>query len=126
MADILTRVFGDLVARLGGPLHFRFYFQPLMAVVFAAIDGRRDARVGRPPYSWTLLTQTGQRLELMRLGWRSVGKVFILALLLDAIYQVRVSHSFYPGEALIVALALAVVPYLLLRGTVNRLARRKR
>jgi hypothetical protein len=31
---------------------------------------------------------------------------------------------FYPGEALIVAFILACVPYLLLRGPVNRMGRR--
>jgi hypothetical protein len=43
---------------------------------------------------------------------------------MDVIYQWIVQRWIYPGETLIVAMALAVIPYLLLRGPVNRLARR--
>ena len=57
-------------------------------------------------------------------GWKSVGKVFILALVLDVAYQILVLRFVYPGEALLVAFMLAIVPYLILRGLVTRLARR--
>ena len=60
---------------------------------------------------------------MLRDGWKSVGKVFVLALVLDAVYQVMVLRFVYPGEALVVALLLAIVPYLVLRGLVTRLAR---
>jgi lauroyl/myristoyl acyltransferase len=42
---------------------------------------------------------------------------------MDLIYQVIVLRWFYPLEALIVALVLAFLPYILLRGPVNRIAR---
>ena len=42
---------------------------------------------------------------------------------MDAIYQYQVLKTFYPGEAVIIALALAFVPYLLIRGPVARTAR---
>jgi hypothetical protein len=58
-------------------------------------------------------------------GWKSVGRVFILAVVLDAVYQIIAIHFFYPGEALIVAFILAILPYLIVRGLVTRLARRK-
>ncbi len=58
---------------------------------------------------------------MLRTGWQSVGKVFILALILDAIYQYIELRWFYPGEAIAVALSLAIIPYTLLRGPVNRL-----
>lgn len=51
-----------------------------------------------------------------------MAKVFIIAFVIDAIYQYIVLRWFYPGEALIVAFVLAVVPYVLIRGPVNRLA----
>jgi hypothetical protein len=47
----------------------------------------------------------------------------ILAVILDAIYQFEELDKFYPGEALIVALVLAFIPYLLIRGPAARLAR---
>jgi hypothetical protein len=51
--------------------------------------------------------------------------VFILAVVLDVVYQL-IEHRWvvYPGEAVLVAIILAIVPYLLLRGPVNRIARR--
>jgi len=62
---------------------------------------------------------------MLKDGWKSVGKVFVLAVFLDVVYQLKVLHIVYPGEVLIVALTLAIVPYLILRGLVNRLASRK-
>ncbi len=46
-----------------------------------------------------------------------------LALVLDLIYQVVQLKWIYPLEALVVAFTLAFLPYLLLRGPVNWLAR---
>jgi hypothetical protein len=42
---------------------------------------------------------------------------------MDAIYQWIVLKTFYPIEAVIVAIALAFFPYLLLRGPIARVAR---
>jgi hypothetical protein len=122
--DQFVRVFEDLVARVDGPLHFRFILQPLMAVIFAIRDGRRDARAGRAPFR--LFTEPEQRREVLLSSWKSVGKVFVIGLILDALYQLLELRWFYPGEALLVALILAVLPYFLLRGTVNNLMRRNR
>jgi hypothetical protein len=121
MDDLLTRFFENLVGRVHGPMHFRMILQPLMAVIFAIRDGRQDAREGRPPYFWSLFTEPEHRVERLRNGWKSAGKIVIVALILDAVYQFITVRWFYPGEALVTALVLAVVPYLLLRGAVNRL-----
>jgi len=43
---------------------------------------------------------------------------------MDVIYQLLVLKTFYPGEAVIIAILLAFVPYLLLRGPIARVARR--
>ena len=60
-------------------------------------------------------------------GWKGVGKVFILAVVLDVVYQL-IEHRWtvYPGEAVLVAIILAIVPYLLFRGPSqsNRLRQR--
>lgn len=117
----VTRIMENLVGRVHGPMSFRLVLQPLMAVIFAIRDGRKDAREGRAPYFWVLFTRPGHRRELLREGWKSVGKIFIIALVLDAVYQYITVRWFYPGEALVTAAVLALVPYLLLRGPVNRL-----
>jgi hypothetical protein len=121
--SVWHRVVVNLFARLDGPLHFRLIVQPLMATIFAIIDGAKDAKTGRPAYFWALLFTPGHRKELIKTGWKAIGKIFILAVVLDVIYQVKVHSMVYPGETLIVAFVLAIVPYLLIRGPVNRLMR---
>jgi hypothetical protein len=85
----------------------------------------KDAKEGRPPYFWAIFTHPAERWQLLRDGWKSVGRVFILAIVIDAVYQFIVCRCFYPGEALIVAFVLAIVPYLLVRGPVNRIRKGK-
>jgi hypothetical protein len=125
MEDLLQRVGRNLIGRVTGPLHFRLFLQPAMATIFAVIDGLKDAKAGSPPYFWLLGTAPGQRAELLRQGWKSVGKVFLLALVLDGIYQIIALHFIYPGELIIVAFTLAILPYLIMRGLVTRLFRHK-
>ena len=45
-----------------------------------------------------------------------MGKVFIVAIVLDLIYELIVYRWVYPGQAVIVATVLAIVPYLLILG----------
>jgi len=123
--DMWTRVGEQLMARVSGPMHFRLILQPAMAAIFAVIAGLKDARAGKPPYFWSLITDASHRKEMLKDGWKSIGRVFILALILDAIYQGIVLHFFYLGEAIIVAIVLAIVPYLILRGIVTRLTRKR-
>jgi hypothetical protein len=125
MDDMWTRVGEQLMARVSGPMHFRLVLQPGMAAIFAIISGLRDAKAGRPPYFWTLITHPEQDKELLKDGWKSIGRVFIFAVVLDAVYQFIVLHFFYVGEAIIVAFVLAIVPYVILRGIVTRLARKR-
>jgi hypothetical protein len=40
----------------------------------------------------------GHRPELLRQGWKDVGKVFILAVVLDSIYQLIVHRGVYVLE----------------------------
>jgi len=126
MEELITRVLTGLSDRVGGPMTFRIILQPLMAGLLALRAGIKDAREGRPPYFWTILTDSTQRMALVREGWRSVARVFVLAIVMDIIYQLIVRRWIYPGETLIVAVVLAVFPYLLLRGPINRLIRRLR
>ena len=118
---MLRRFWEDIAARPDGPFAFRFYLQPLMSILFAVRDGVHDANTGEPPYFWQLLTDRSHRRALGYQAWKSVGKVFGFAALLDVIYQFRVIGAFRPIETLFIATTLAVVPYLLMRGTVNRI-----
>jgi hypothetical protein len=120
MGDFLSTFWTDFVARFDGPLHFRLFVQPLMAVVFAVRDAMRDAREGRSAYLWTLLTDAAQRRYLLESGWKGISKVFVLAVALDVVYQLIVWRDVKPVQALLTAAVLALIPYALLRGPVNR------
>jgi len=125
MDDVWARVGSQLIARVSGPMKFRMVLQPCMAAFFAIRSGLADARAGKPPYFWGLLTHPGERAEMIKDGWKSISRVFFLAIVLDIIYQLIVLHTVYPGEMIIVAIILAIVPYLILRGLTTRLARKK-
>ena len=125
MDEIWTRIVEDMMGRVSGPMKFRLLLQPTMAAIFAIRAGLADAKDGKPPYFWSLVNDPAHRAEMLKDGWKSVGKIFLLAMVLDVVYQVIVAQFVYPGEVIVVALALAIVPYLLLRGFVTRIARSK-
>ena len=97
--DLLARFLNDLLARPSGRLAFRFVPQPLMAAAPALRDGVNDARTGHAPYFASVLRGAGRRGEQLAAGLKATGRVL--------------------------ALALGFVPYLLLRGPVDRIARRR-
>jgi hypothetical protein len=123
MEELLTRMWNDLIGRIGGPMSFRLLLQPTMAMIFAIRDGLKDAREGRPAYFYSLFTDPENRRSRLRDAFKAVSRVFAFAIIMDLIYQVIVLRWFYPLEALIVAFVLAFLPYILLRGPVNRIAR---
>src|SRR5215831_13708484 len=123
MQEMIVRLFENLIARVSGPLHFRLLLQPLMATIFAVKAGLSDAREGKPPYLSAIFYDPNHRRELLREGWKAVGKIFVIAVIIDVVYQIIAVGWFYPLETLIVAIVLALIPYLIFRGIVNRIAR---
>jgi len=120
---MLSRLWVNLIGRIGGPLTFRLVLQPMMAAFFALRAGWKDARENRVPYGLVILSDPNHRRELFHEGWKDVAKVFLVAIVIDFVYQVIELRWFYPEEAVIVATLLALMPYLLLRGPANRIAR---
>ena len=96
-----------------------------MSAALAIRDGCRDARAGRKPYLATLLASRQERMGSLREGANATARVVLLGVVMDAMYQAQVLQRFYPHEAVIVALLLAFVPYLLVRGLALRVARRR-
>src|SRR5262245_2431703 len=72
-------------------------------------------------FLWAVLWNPAHRHELLRQGWKDVGKVF--ATTLDVVYQLIVHRGVYSLELLITAMTLAIVPYVLLRGPISRIAK---
>lgn len=120
--EVMGRIWHNLIERPGGPMTFRFYLQPVMATVAAGFAGVRDARAGRTPYLWAILSNPAQRLPRLQEGMVATARIVLLGLVMDSIYQVLVFETFHPAEAALVSLLLAFVPYLILRGPIARLA----
>jgi hypothetical protein len=119
----LSRLWRDLLDRPGGPMTFRFILQPAMAIIAALKDGVHDARIGRRPYFWSLIHGAPEgRSELLWEGIISTARIVILGVVMDSVYQWLVLKTFYPGQAAVIAILLAFVPYLLLRGPIERIA----
>lgn len=123
LQDMSTRFWHDLLARPSGPFAFRFLLQPTMAAIAAIRAGLVDGRTGRSPYFLALWTEPDERRQRLHEGLSATARIFLLGLVMDAIYQFVVLKKFYPGEALVISVVLAVVPYFLIRGPVARVAR---
>jgi hypothetical protein len=120
----LVRLWQELIGRVGGHLSFRFILQPLGAAIIAVRAGLKDARAGRPAFGWSVLTDSSGRGHLLRGGRKDLAQLFIIAVVVDLIYEVFVLHRISLEQSLIVALSVAVPPYLIIRGPVTRIARR--
>src|SRR5208337_5288622 len=83
--DLLARVVENLIGRVSGPMKFRLIIQPLTAAVFAVRDGLKDAREERPPYLRALFTHPDLRSDMLKDGWKSVGKIFVIAIVIDLV-----------------------------------------
>jgi hypothetical protein len=129
MSDLITRIWENLVARTEGPMSLRFFIQPAVSLIFAIRAGIRDAKANRAPYLSRLAASKSQRKEMAGEAWKDVGRIFMIGVVLDIIYQLVVIYglkdkdSFYPLESILVAFGLAIIPYIIFRGPANRIAR---
>ena len=110
--------------RFVGPLNFRILLIPAIAILLAVRAGLHDACEGKPAYLWTVVTDNFARAEMVRDGWKSIARIFFFAAIVDVIYQLIVNRWVYLLEVLFISILLAIVPYILVRGPVNRIARR--
>ena len=122
-AEVHQRVWQSMLNRPGQLMAFRFILQPTMAAIAALLDGIRDARTGRTPYAWTILTDGRDRGGRLWEGLIATYRIILLGLAMDTIYQLLEFRTFYPAEAVIIVFVLAFAPYLLLRGPFARIAR---
>ena len=118
---VIEQFWHDLIERPDGPMRFRFVLQPLMATIVAVRDGLKDARSGRQPYLAAVLGNSQERIGRLREGLDATARIIALGLVMDVIYQAVVFKTFYPDQALVVALVLAFVPYVIVRGVIARI-----
>jgi hypothetical protein len=102
-------------------MHLRLLLQPIMVTILSVKAGLKDAKLGHPPYFIGALLHKEERKRLLKTGWKAIGKVIVVAIVLDVVYQLIVFHTVYIVQTLIVAIFLAVIPYIIIRGAVTRI-----
>ena len=122
-SEVNQRFWTDIFAREHGPMTFRFYLQPLMAAIAALHGGIRDARFGHKSFFWTAALDPTKHGGRLREGLEATARIVLLGLSMDVIYQHKVLHTFYPVEAVLMAILLAVVPYFVFRWIVEGASR---
>ena len=122
--EVLERIWHNMIGRTGGPMTFRFILQPVMATIAACLGGVKDARTGRTPFLWTVVNVPAKRAIRLNEAMIATARIILLGLIMDTIYQFIEFKQFHPAEAVIIALLLAFLPYVLVRGLTARVARR--
>ena len=64
-------------------MKFRLVLQPVIALIIAIRDGLKDAKAGKHPYFLALFTEPEHRQEMLKEGWKSVGRIYIFAIAID-------------------------------------------
>lgn len=111
-SEVKPHFWSDIFSRFGGPMTFRFFLQPAMALVAQIPDGIRDERAG---FFWATLISLSMRTGRLREGLAATARILLLGISMDIIYQWRAFDRFYPFEALVMAVVLALLPYLIFR-----------
>jgi len=107
--ELFTRLWEHAEARVSGPMRVRLIVQPAVAMILAARAAVHDLAPDHAPSRRSL--------------WQRVGLAWSLACGIDCIFQIAVFQRLFPGEAMIVASLLALLPYTLVLGVVTRFAR---
>ncbi|HEY7185363.1 MAG TPA: hypothetical protein VH436_02385 [Vicinamibacterales bacterium] len=110
--QVRERFWSDISGRLSGPMTVRFFLQPTLGFIAALKDGIKDARLDAayPP-------------NHLREGLMATSQMMLIGFAMDTIYQFKVFDRFYPVEAVLMVLLLAVIPYFLFRWVVEHIAR---
>lgn len=117
------RIWHDLVVRPAGPFGSRFILQPITATILAFLSGVADAKAGRLPCFQRVAQGKEGRWDRLVEAADALANVLFMAVILDTLYQLFVMKTFYWFEMILIAILLAFVPYLIVRGPASRLAR---
>jgi len=121
--QVHERFWSDVFGRLSGPMTLRFYLQPTLAFVAALKDGIKDARLGHKAFFWFAVSDPALQRGRLREGLIATSRMILIGLAIDTIYQLRVLERFYPVEAVLIVMMLAVIPYFVFRWVVEHVVR---
>lgn len=119
----LSRAAGQLFGRASGPFHLRLVITPAVAMIYAIRTGLRDARAGHPAFLREAVRNPDARHRIRRSWRKDIGTMIVVVLAVDTLYQLVALRAFYPLQALIVVVVLAIVPYAVCRGVTTSIAR---
>lgn len=113
----------ELPQRFTGPGRLRFILQPAVAVFLGIRGGRLDARMGRAPYLYGLLTGADDRKALLRSGLIAVRDLVSMSIVFDVVAQFLIYGRVYPGAAVVLGPVLICLPYSVARALTVRAMR---
>jgi hypothetical protein len=120
---LFSRQFLDeLPLRLTGPGRLRFVLQPLIAIVLGCRSGLADARGRHQPFIYRLVTDSGNRKNLLRSGLSVVGNLVAMGIVLDTVAQFLIYGLVHPGAAIVLGPVLVCFPYAVSRALANRIS----
>lgn len=118
----LERIVDGIVARVTGPLAFRFILQPAAAILLGIRDGLEDASAGHAPFIYGLLFKMEDRRRDFATALKSLLKPIIVATLIDCVAQYLIFKHIRLIPALAVGTFVMGLPYSIARGLTNRIA----
>jgi hypothetical protein len=124
--DFLLNILNRVLARLTGPLKLRFILQPIMAILLGVRDGVNDAKAGRPPFLFSVLTDPKGHKHDIRKAMRSLLVPLVIATVLDGVAQYLLFGWIRISGALVVGAMLMGLPYVVARALTNRIVSRRR
>lgn len=107
-----------------GQGQFRLLLLPAVALVLGVRAGIADAREGTLPFGRRLREANEPRAQVMKDSVKRALDPLALAFILDVILQRLTLGYVRPLAAIIVGAALAWIPFVIVRGVMNRFWRR--
>jgi di/tricarboxylate transporter len=107
-----------------GQGQFRLLLLPAVALVLGVRVGIADARQGYPPFARRLREGNEPREQLLKDAVKRALNPLALAFVLDVILQRLTLGYVRPLVAIVVAAVLVWIPFVIVRGVVNRFWRR--
>jgi len=107
-----------------GQGQFRLLLLPAVALVLGIRVGIADARQGHPPFARRLREGIEPRERLLKDAVKRALNPLALAFVLDVVLQRLTLGYVRPLVALVVAAVLVWIPFIIVRGVMNRFWRR--
>ena len=102
-----------------GPGHFRFFVQPLVAMLLGVRDGRADAKNHLPPYLLGFFHSDATRVEVARKVAKRLRVPLALGICLSLVFQVVIRGHILLGPAIGFGVVFVTLPYCLARALAN-------